>query len=263
VFILAFSIAASACAQLHFGTNKIVSGEVLEFRAAPNSSAKNEAASVGVAIPYVSGAFVLPRGFTNLSRPCPLVIVSVPSGGAAIRSIAAYTNVALSEGWAVFAADGPKVTVEQDSIQYGWGMLSSALEQFTATWPQVKRWPVACAGFSGGAKRSGAVAAALAAANWRVIGIFMGGANEDIATLGLRLYHPPPALKGVTIFLSNGNQDPIANGELGSKVHASLTSSGFTMVRRETYDGAHRLHAEHVRQALQWFANIGRVQSAK
>jgi len=196
---------------------------------------------------------VTPPGLTNLLKPCPLLVVSVPSGGSAIGWMRTVTNTALEEGWAVLAADGPKVDVNDDTIQLGWGILSSALDQFVRTWPPAKQWPVACAGFSGGAKRSAAVGAAMTADGWRVVGVFMGGCNEDRATLGLQLFTPGDRFKRTPFFLSNGTSDPIANPQQAAAVAESMRRNGFQTIRLESYEGEHRQSNEHLAQALRWF----------
>jgi hypothetical protein len=93
VLLLLFPIVS--CAQgLRFGTNVAASGRIIHFAAR-----------------HAKGALVLPEGYTNLLKPGRLLVVSVPSGGSAISWMPSVTNVALSQGWAVLAADGPKVTV--------------------------------------------------------------------------------------------------------------------------------------------------------
>ena len=104
-------------------------------------------------------ALVLPETF-DLNKPCRLLVISVPSGSSSISAMSAYTNVALSEGWAVLAVDGPPTSVEEDTIQLGWAMFSSGLDHLARAWPQVRQWTMVCADFSGGAKRSGSIAAA-------------------------------------------------------------------------------------------------------
>ena len=235
ILLVLFPLAGLA-QGLRFGTNVAAPGQIIYFAAR-----------------QAKGALVLPEGYTNLLRPGRLLVVSVPSGGSAISWLPSVTNVALSQGWAVLAADGPKVAVNDDTIQRGWSMLSSVLQEVARTWPQAKRWKVACAGFSGGAKRSAAVAAAMTKEGWHVGGVFMGGCNEDRATLGMSLFQPGPAFKNVPMFLSNGDNDPIAGVEYGGRVRDSMTRSGFSNVRLERYPGEHRLNKEHLRDALIWF----------
>jgi hypothetical protein len=200
----------------------------------------------------VRGAVAVPDGF-NLIKPRPILIVSVPSGGSSISAVPRYTNAALSAGWIVLAADGPHVAVEEDTVQWGWGVLSSALDFVWRSWPQTKAWPVATAGFSGGAKRSATVAAALMKEGRAVVGIFMGGCNEDRVTLGLQLYRPGDGFKQVPIFLSNGNSDTIAGPSQIAPVIESMRRSGFGNIRNESYDGGHQLNNEQLVSALRWF----------
>jgi len=83
--------------------------------------------------------------------------------------------------------------------------------------------------------------------------VFMGGCNEDRATLGMSLFQPGPAFKRVPMFLSNGDGDPIAGIEAGTRVRDSMMRSGFQNVRLESHPGEHRLNKEHLRDALVWF----------
>ena len=263
LFVLGCALFASnAWAQrLYFGTNLLEAGRMIEFSAPLNARGHMEASRLRLPAPIARGAWVQPAGLTNLLKPCPLLIVSVPSGGSAIDGMRSVTNRAFKEGWAVLAADGPKVGVNDDTVQFGWAMLSSALDQFTRTWPQAKQWPVACAGFSGGAKRSAAVAAAMTHDGWRVVGVFMGGCNEDRATLGQQLFQPGPQFKQVPFFLSNGASDPIANPQHASAVAESMRANGFVNLRLESYPGGHRPHNDHLTEALQWFSRVANARS--
>jgi hypothetical protein len=258
--LLAFGLACGlgnvAAQGLHFGTNIVSPGKVITFNAPLNGRARMETARFRMTVQNVQGALIAPASLTNLTRACPLLIVSVPSGGSAIRWMPTVTNLAMEMGWAVLAADGPKVEVNQDTIEFGWGVLSSVLEQFARTWPPARQWPVVCTGFSGGAKRSAAVGAAMTREGWRVIGVFMGGCNEDRASLGLQMFQPGDRFKQVPFFLSNGASDPIANPEQGAAVVASMRHSGFTTLRLESYEGGHRQNLEHLEMALHWFQQL-------
>src|ERR1051325_4186106 len=105
---LLLSPAPVQAGPLHFGTNEINPGQIFLFAAPLNARARPEASRLGHGGEPARGALVLPAGF-DLRKPCPLLVVSVPSGGSAIGMMRAYTNVALKEGWAVLAADGPRV----------------------------------------------------------------------------------------------------------------------------------------------------------
>ncbi len=261
-FLVLFMVPFHGHAQrLHFGTNVVTPGKVIEFTASLNGRAQTEVSRLRLFGANARGAWIAPEGLTNLLRPCPLLIASVPSGGSAIDWLRSITNRAFKEGWAVLAADGPKVSVNDDTIQFGWAMLSTVLDQFTRTWPQARQWPVACAGFSGGAKRSAAVAAAMSHDGWRVIGVFMGGCNEDRATLGLQLFQPGQHFKQVPFFLSNGTSDPIAGPQQAAAVAESMRRSGFQTIRLESYAGGHRQDNDHLSDALRWFQQVGHASS--
>jgi hypothetical protein len=258
-FALVLLIPISAfCQTLHFGTNLITPGVITEFSAPLNMKARYEVSRIKLQATHAQGALLLPEGF-DLRKPWPLLIVNVPSGGRSIPMMGAYTNVALSLGYAVLAADGPQVPQQLDSIQFGWSMLASVLEQMVRTWPQTKTWPMMPAGFSGGAKRAATVAAAMMHDRYRVGGIFVGGCNideslgEDRATFGFKQYQPGEAFKFVPIFLSNGRTDPIAGPERAAEVRSSMQNSGFRNVRAEIYDGGHQLNQENLKAALLWF----------
>src|SRR5437870_5233956 len=133
---VAFFCATTFAQSLHFGTNRIAPGEILRFSVPLNPRAKYELSRARMPqVAQAQGALVLPAGCTNLTKPVRLLILSVPSGGSAISWLPSVTNTVLAQGWAILAADGPKIPAEQDSIQLGWGMLSSALDHLGRTWP--------------------------------------------------------------------------------------------------------------------------------
>jgi predicted esterase len=199
-----------------------------------------------------TGALVVPEGF-DLRKPWPLLIVSVPGGGRSISMMQVYTNAALSLGYAVLACDGPQLDQYADSMQVGWGMLSSVLEQMVRTWPQTKGWPMICAGFSGGAKKSAGMAAAMMHENYRLGGVFMAGSNEDRASYAVNYYQPGEGFKLVPMFLSNGSSDPIAGPDPAAAVKFSMQRFGFRNLRAEIYEGGHQLNQAHLKSALEWF----------
>src|SRR3954469_13208309 len=167
--LLILTLLGSQCVfgqSLHFGTNRIAPGETLRFTTRVGAKGQAELSRIGMLTATAQGALVLPANCTNLIKPCPLLVASVPSGGSALSAMPSVTNIALSQGWAVLAADGPRIAADQDTIQFGWAILSSVLDHVARTWPPAKQWPVACAGFSGGAKRSAVVAGAMMKDGW-------------------------------------------------------------------------------------------------
>jgi hypothetical protein len=238
---------------IKLGTNAVVPGKLVQFTVPLTVNAKWLVVQTRRKADSAKGGLIVPDGF-DPKKPCPLLVISVPSGGSAIASIRFYTNVALNRGWAVVAADGPvPSTTEEDTIAFGWAMLTSVLDYLTKAWPTARQWPAVCAGFSGGAKRSGCVAAAMTKENYRVVGMFMGGCNQDLATFGLHAYLPGDRFKQVPIFLSAGTSDPIASLAQARGVKQSMERTGFKRVRLVEYDGGHRLDQEALVVALDWF----------
>ena len=80
--------------------------------------------------------------------------------------------------------------------------------------------------------------------NYPVIGMFMGGCNEDLASLGLKLSQPGEQFKQVPIFLSSGTTDPIATPEQHATVKQSMRRTGFEKIRLENYEGTNQKHQE-------------------
>src|SRR5262245_1237850 len=118
VLATAFLPISAPAQRLHFGTNVVVPGEIIAFSAPLNGRAQAESGPLRLGNAPARGAWFAPRGLTNLLKPCPLLIVNVPSGGSALRALPGVTNCAFQAGWAVLAADGPKVGVNDDTIQY-------------------------------------------------------------------------------------------------------------------------------------------------
>jgi hypothetical protein len=234
-------------------TNQPAPARIIEIRAAASIAANAEAVRLGIpGVTTLKGAVALPEGF-DLRLAWPVLLITSPSGASALQSLSAYTNTALALGWVVTAVDGPKVPVEKDDSIFAWAMISSLLDQIRTSWPQSKQWPFACAGFSGGAKRAAMTAANMVRQGDTVIGVFMGGCNNDRATLGYEISRPGPRFLEVPMFLSNGRRDPIAGPLQGEAVRQSMQQTGFRKLRLETYDGEHRLNTNHVRTALEWF----------
>jgi hypothetical protein len=234
-------------------TNPPAPPKIIQLSIPANSRVAIEASHAGVrGVATLKAVVALPEGF-DPRRSWPVLIVTAPSGSSAVQSLWGYTNVALAQGWVVAAVDGPKVSTEKDHSGFAWAMISSLLDQLRASWPESKYWPFACAGFSGGAKRAAMTAAEMMRQRDVVIGVFMGGCNEDRASLGYDISRPGPGFLNVPMFLSNGTRDSIAGPSFGARVKQSMEQTGFGKIRLETYDDQHRLSTNHVRVALEWF----------
>ena len=245
--------------QIKLGTNAIVAGKVLEFEAPLSAHAKiNARRTSNPKVETAKGAVAVPEGFDPLKN-WPLLIVSATSDGSAssIGAMKRFIQLATEAGWVILAADGPSGKPKEDSDAWRWAMILGVLDHLRAEWPESRKWPIACAGFSGGAKRSALIAAIMMKGSYKLSGIFMGGCNQDSATSGFLVYQPGPQFRRLPIFLSSGTTDTIATPEQHAAVKQSMDRSGFANVRLETYDGGHQLNADQVKTALKWFQTKG------
>src|SRR5205823_10111845 len=114
-----------------------------------------------------------------------------------------------AEGWAVLAGDGEN-NPQHDSAGWRAGTTLAALDALHRSFPASKNWPVAVAGFSGGAKRAGNLAPLLAIAGNHIAGIFLTGVNEDRLSEGYRTFHPGGGFLRTPIYISSGQDDRVA-----------------------------------------------------
>ena len=196
-------------------------------------------------------AVAVPDGF-NPARPWPILVWNAAQNSSAVDALTEIAPTVNGVGWVLLAADGG-TPAKLETTEWCTAMLAAAIDKLERSWPTVRRWPMASGGFSGGSKRAPYLGAVLLENRYRVIGIFLGGCNEDRATDALRWHKPGPAFQHTPIFLSGGAQDRTANPDEQEAVAASLKKSGFIRVRRESFDGGHELHAPHLAEALRWF----------
>jgi hypothetical protein len=166
-----------------------------------------------------------------------------------------YRQSAIAEGWVVLAGDGENPP-PHDSAGWRAGMTLAALDALHSSFPGSKNWPIAVAGFSGGAKRAGNLAPLFAVAGNRVIGIFLTGINEDRLTEGYRTFKPGGAFLRTPIFISSGQQDNVARIGDQQNVKRQIEQAGFTRVRQDIRPHGHAVSRSAVREALRWFREM-------
>jgi pimeloyl-ACP methyl ester carboxylesterase len=202
---------------------------------------------------------MFPNGFDPAKTWPILVITSTTDVGRTnILDAPAYRDTATKEGWIVFATDAT-IQPSADSLAWRVAPLTAGLQFLRSNWPQSARWPVGFAGFSGGAKRAGIVAAMLAEnRGLRICGLFLAGINSDRVTAAYKDYHPPADFLNVPIWISSGMSDPIATPGLSEGVYFSLKRTGFKNVRLEKFFGGHMLKKADLQRALHWFREVGK-----
>jgi hypothetical protein len=204
--------------------------------------------------PHAIATLAVPPGFTpNKSWPV-LVVLSTSDFKRQNHNDLAdfYRDSALAEGWLVLAGDGP-APARRDTAGWRAGTTLAAIDALHRSFPGSKNWPVACAGFSGGAKRAGTVAPLLALAGCRVTGIFLTGINEERLSEGYLKFQPGAGFLRTPIFLSSGARDNIATPQQHASIKSTLERTGFTRVRLETFPQGHAVKRDHIRMALRWF----------
>jgi hypothetical protein len=197
---------------------------------------------------------VFPAGF-DPAKPWPVLIVTSTSdfNRTSPMDVGFYRPAATAEGWVVLASDGP-VRMKSDSAEWRLAMLLGALDALHREWPQSRNWPVAMAGYSGGAKRTGDLAPYLVKAGLiRLCGLFLTGINVDRLSESYRKYAPGAGFLDTRIYLSSGALDKMATPADHNQVLDSLRRTGFHNVRIESFPGEHEVNAAAVRDALHWF----------
>lgn len=166
-----------------------------------------------------------------------------------------YRWAGLAEGWVLLAGDG-EGNPPHDTAGWRAGMTLAALDALHRSFPGSGRWPIAVAGYSGGAKRAGTIAPLLAVAGNHVIGIFLTGVNEDRLSEGYRKFQPGSAFLRTPIYMSSGQLDEIARVAQQQQVKRTIEQTGFTRIRLIPMPHGHAVSRSAIREALRWFREL-------
>jgi dienelactone hydrolase len=208
-------------------------------------------------------AVALPAGF-DPAKPQQVMWVSAAINNEGERTrgnagaMGAYAKTASEAGWVVIAADtdlgNPRMEDNQRSDGGDLAVHQNAVEVLTKAWPGFKSWSFACCGFSGGAKATFYRAGELLASDLKVIGMFLGGCNQDMTADAREETRCRSAdLRKIKVFISNGKKDTISTVAHAETLLTSLKSGSYGDVRLELYEGAHGLNREEYEKALAWF----------
>ena len=168
-----------------------------------------------------------------------------------------YRSVGLTEGWVLLAGDGPQHP-RNDTAAWRGAMTLAAVGALHRSFPGSDKWPVACAGFSGGGKGVGYVAPLLARNGCRIAGIYMTGANEDHLSDGYARIQPGANFLNTPIYISAGHDDRIATVEQQYTVAGSIKRTGFNRMRIGTFHGGHEVNDGQTSVALGWFRELAK-----
>jgi len=168
-----------------------------------------------------------------------------------------YRRVGISEGWVLLAGDGPQ-RARTDNVAWREAMTMAAVDALHRSFPGSEKWPIACAGMSGGGKGVGYVAPFLARNGCHIIGIYMTGANEDHLSDGYAKLQPGPNFLNTPIYVSAGHEDRIATVEQQYNVVGSIKRTGFKRIRIGTFRGGHEVNGAQTSIALRWFRDLAK-----
>jgi hypothetical protein len=163
-----------------------------------------------------------------------------------------YRRVGLAEGWVLIAGDGPQ-PARKDTGAWRGAMTLAAIDALHHSFPGSDKWPVACAGFSGGGKGVGLIAPLLAKNGSRVAGVYITGANADQLSEGYARVGPGKEFLLTPVYISAGRDDRIATLEQQYNVAGSIKRTGFQRMKIGTFHGGHEVNDAQTSIALRWF----------
>jgi len=220
--------------------------------------------SLSGAVRVARVAVATPATFDPL-QPWRVLIVSATSdpGYQSSRALmTAYRSAATGAGWVALAADpDTEVAQSEDSLLLRYALASAAMDAVLPQWRDAGRATLAFAGFSGGAKYAGWLAALFTTQGARVSGIFLSAVNEEpVATAARQLKVLDEEYRSIPVFLQAGRSDNVATPARHREIRTELLGRGFHSLRLELVEGGHRVDATWLPTALEWFAasEVGR-----
>jgi hypothetical protein len=253
------SIAATE-SSLRFAGASFSPGSTVRASVPLSAQEKSLAAQGGNAVPANAVAVLAtPSNFDPRKSWPILVICSTSDFKRQNRDdlVQFYRIVALHEDWALLAGDGPQ-HARNDTAAWRGAMALAAVDALHRSFPGSDRWPVACAGFSGGGKGVGYIAPLLARNGCRIAGIYMTGANEDHLSDGYARIRPGESFLNTPIYISAGHDDRIATVEQQYTVAGSIKRTGFNRMRIGTFYGGHEVNDGQTSVALRWFRELAK-----
>ncbi len=166
-----------------------------------------------------------------------------------------YQKVGLAEGWVLLAGDGPQ-HARNDTAAWRLAMTLAAIDALHHSFAGSEKWPMACAGFSGGAKGAGSIAPVLGRNGCRITGLYLTGVNQDYLSPGYARAQPGADFLRTPIYVSAGHDDRIATLEQQYNVAGSIKRTGFNRVRIGTFRGGHEVNDAQTSIALRWFREL-------
>jgi len=256
---LTFTLVGNADgAPLNFGGVSFSPGSTVQANVPLSAQEKSLAAQGGNVVPPSALAVrATPANFDPRKSWPVLVICSTTDFKRQNRNdlVQFYRSVGLHEGWVLLAGDGPR-NARNDTAAWRGAMTLAAVDALHRSFPGSEKWPMACAGFSGGGKGVGYIAPLLARNGCRIAGIYMTGANEDHLSDGYSRIQPVTSFLSTPIYISAGHDDRIATVEQQYTVAGSIKRTGFNRMRIGTFHGGHEVNDGQTSVALTWFRKL-------
>jgi hypothetical protein len=250
--------AESAAPSLSFAGTSFAPGSTVQANVPLSAQEKSLAAQGGNAVPPNAVAVLATSANFDPRKSWPvLVICSTSDNKRQNRDDLAdfYRRVALPEGWVLLAGDGPQHP-RSDTAAWRGAMTLAAVDALHHSFPGAQKWPIACAGFSGGGKGVGYIAPLLATSGCHIIGIYMTGVNEEHLTDGYTKIRPGAGFLNTPIYISAGRDDRIATVEQQYNVAGTIKRTGFQRIRIGTFHGGHEANDAQTSIALRWFREL-------
>ena len=260
VFVLNIAPTTMSAAPLTFAGTPFTPGSTVKANVPLNAQEKSLAAQGGNTVPPNAVATLATPANFDPRRSWPvLVICSTSDFKRQNRDDLAdfYRRVGLAEGWLLLAGDGPQ-HARSDTVAWREAMTLAAIDALHRSFSGSDKWPVACAGFSGGGKGVGYVAPMVAKSGCRVSGIYMTGANEDHLSDGYSRIRPGADFLTTPIYIAAGRDDRIATVEQQYNVAGAIKRTGFQRIRIGTFHGAHEVNDAQTSIALRWFRELAK-----
>jgi predicted esterase len=260
VLILHAGSATATGGPLKFGGVAFSPGSTVKASVPLSGQEKSLAAQGGNTVPPNAVAVLAtPSNFDPRKSWPVLVICSTSDFKRQNRNdlVDFYRTVGVAEGWVLLAGDGPQHP-RNDNAAWRGAMTLAAVNALHRSFSGSEKWPIACAGFSGGGKGVGYVAPLLAKNGCRIAGIYMTGANEDHLSDGYARIRPGPNFLRTPIYISAGHDDRIATVEQQYTVAGSIKRTGFNRMRIGTFHGGHEVNDGQTSVALRWFRELAK-----
>src|SRR5438034_3177290 len=207
--------ADAAPAGLNFAGASFTPGSTVQANVPLSAQAKSYAGQGGNPVPASAVAVLATPANFDPSKSWPFLIICSTSDFKRQNRddlVQFYRRVGLAEGWVLLAADGSQ-RARNDTAGWRLAITMAAIDAPHHSFAGSEKWPMACVGFSGGAKGAGSIAPVLARSGCRITGIYLTGVNEDYLSGGYARSHPGANFLSTPIYVSIGHDDKIATLE--------------------------------------------------